>query len=736
MLVDSDDQVEVQAPPLWKQLVLPILLLECVVAVYAYAYVQQENVFNWGAANSYQAWTQVIKATLLSQSWWTTPIVVLYSTHMQHNCFYTVPLLPFSALFGDSRAVYVVSLAVLYLVPYALMMGALATQFVKGDRMRVFWTTVFVTLSIPAVWAPALRGLPDHAAAVVTGLAIYLYLARSATISLRRLVAIGLLLGFAPLVRRHYLYSDVAFFVAAAMHQIQLCRMQTSSPMKDNLINAAKRLGIIALSTVGLLCSLGILFVIDLVNHNYPRLYEAFHATYNEATSYYMTSFGIMLWLMAGLGMLLGAIQKNQKQPMGNFVSTFAVVNILIWLVAVRQLAVHYTIFFDWFVVFGIVLLITQTMENRSNKGIFAAIFIALLLSINMTIGLAPDSVLKMLPFKPTKLGLVMVPEQKGDPVSKIFSANYGPRTRNDVPEVLSLTRFLHEHTTAKDQVFIGVVSDVFHADILKNAERMLYGMKGPYISGLSAPSVDSQDSYPLEFLLKANYVVLAHPTSFYIKEADEDVLKVATTVFDQKWDFASDFEQLPEHFKLGKDTEITIYKRIRPTSIQTIVSTLDKITRAIPETPGGQSPIVSTGEQPSEKLDTDQTKRSQFSFDLANYPNHTAYLISAKQMNGPVTMSGVIEPRDGGAVPMWIKVVLGGKDQKIPNANLTMSFYNADGQLDLQNSNKSAKVDEHGNFELGGDAHNEYVVVEITAPGNSQAKLTLENVKLRQHSR
>jgi hypothetical protein len=198
----------------------------------------------------------------------------------------------------------------------------------------------------------------------------------------------------------------------------------------------------------------------------------------------------------------------------------------------------------------------------------------------------------------------------------------------------------------------------------------------------------------------------------------------VATAVFDQKWEFASDFAQLPEHFKLGKDTDITIYKRIRPTSIQTIVATLDKMTRAVPETPGGQSPIVSTGEPPGDALDTDQTKRSEFSFDFANYPDQTAYLISAKKMNGPVILSGVIKPPDGG------------KDQKIPTPNMTMSFYSADGQLDSPNSNKSATVDKQGQFELGGDAQNEYVVVAIAAPGNSEAKLTLKNVKLRQHSR
>lgn len=702
-------------------MVLPIVLLEVVVGLYAYAYIQQENVFNWGASNFYQVMAQVVRMELLRHPL-TTPLLILVSTMNDHNFFFTVPLLPFSLIFGDSRAVYIVSLAVLYLVPYALMMGALATQFIKGNRMRVFWTTVFVTLSVPAVWAPALRGLPDHAAAVVTGLAIYLYLARSATISIRRLVIIGILLGFAPLVRRHYLYSDVAFFVAAAIHQFQLCRMQTSSPMKDNLINAAKRLGVVALSAIGTLCTLGILFVLDLLNHNYPRLYEAFHATYNEACSYYLTSFGIMLWLMAALGMMLSHFQKNEKQPMGYFISTFAVINLVIWLVAVRQLAVHYTIFFDWFIVFGIVMLIIPAMESRSSKGILVAVFIALSLAINMTVGLAPNSVLALLPFKPTKFGLVMVPQQKGDVVSQIFSANYGPRTRTDVPAVLSLTKFLHDSATKDDHVFVGVVSDLLNGDILKNAEKMVYGSKGSYVSFIESPSVDSRDSYPLESLVRANYVVLGHPTTFYIKESDEDVLKAATACFDQNWDFARDFEQLPEHFKLGKDTDITIYKRIHPTSIQTLVATLDKMERAVPETPGGQSPIVSTGEPPANANNTDQTKRSEFDFDFAKYPDHKAYFISAKKMSGAVTLSGLI------------KEIVEGKEAKTGSANLTMSFYNADGQLDLEDSDKSAQA-QQGEFTLEGKARDEYVVVEITPGANTAGKLKLENVKLVQHS-
>jgi hypothetical protein len=85
-------------------------------------------------------------------------------------------LAPFIFFFGDSRIVYIVSNALVYIVPFSLVMGVLATKIIPVHSHIVFWSTTFLTLLIPPTWISTLRGYPDIGAAVLIGLAILFYL--------------------------------------------------------------------------------------------------------------------------------------------------------------------------------------------------------------------------------------------------------------------------------------------------------------------------------------------------------------------------------------------------------------------------------------------------------------------------------------------------------------------------------------------------------------------------------
>lgn len=116
-------------------------------------------------------------------------------------------LVPFIFLFGDSRIVYIVSSALVYIVPFSLVMGMLATKIIPVHSRLVFWSTTFLTLLIPPTWISTLRGYPDIGAAVLIGLAVLIYLKDIKLKIWWQAPLIGVLLALAILFRRHFAYN-------------------------------------------------------------------------------------------------------------------------------------------------------------------------------------------------------------------------------------------------------------------------------------------------------------------------------------------------------------------------------------------------------------------------------------------------------------------------------------------------------------------------------------------------
>jgi hypothetical protein len=133
-----------------------------------------------------------------------------------YNLAFTVPLLPV-LLLGRSRLVYELALALLYFLPFALAVGAIASRAVPPHSRGVFWSAVGITLLTPMAWVPMLRGLPDTGGAMLMCLALWLYLRDPQLKRAHSFILIALPLVAAVLFRRHFGYAVVAFFVAAAL---------------------------------------------------------------------------------------------------------------------------------------------------------------------------------------------------------------------------------------------------------------------------------------------------------------------------------------------------------------------------------------------------------------------------------------------------------------------------------------------------------------------------------------
>lgn len=64
--------------------------------------------------------------------------LVEQSLDRERNRLYTLPLVPLILVFGDSRFVYEIGLALVYLLPFALVMGAIATCLIPVHPQAIF----------------------------------------------------------------------------------------------------------------------------------------------------------------------------------------------------------------------------------------------------------------------------------------------------------------------------------------------------------------------------------------------------------------------------------------------------------------------------------------------------------------------------------------------------------------------------------------------------------------------
>ncbi|MBP0009870.1 hypothetical protein [Roseofilum sp. Belize Diploria] len=137
-------------PWLWH--VICLMLLVVTVCSGTVLYVSSEKYFHFWDFAAYQMWAQE-SFTAFSQSWSIGWQELQASFYHNYNKLYTLPLIPGFWLFGDSRLGYILSLAIAYLIPFTLAMGAIATQ------LLCFGQPYFSPSVFPPVGYPYYRGI-------------------------------------------------------------------------------------------------------------------------------------------------------------------------------------------------------------------------------------------------------------------------------------------------------------------------------------------------------------------------------------------------------------------------------------------------------------------------------------------------------------------------------------------------------------------------------------------------
>ncbi|MBP0040157.1 MAG: hypothetical protein J7545_10800 [Roseofilum sp. SBFL] len=644
------------------------MLLVITVSSGTILYVSSEQYFHFWDFAAYQIWAQE-SFTAFSQSWLIGWQELQASFSQSYNKLYTLPLIPGLWLFGDSRLGYILSLAIAYLIPFTLAIGAIATQLIPIYPSLVFWSTVFFSLCIPATWLPTLQGYPDTGAALFIAIALWIYLQNTRLKYRWQIPLIGICLTLAFVWRRHFAYSGIALILTFIIQGIltYLKEKNSQSPRAiNNLIEYQIKIVLIGVTSFLTLVLIARPYLLLALQRNYTDLYQSYIIPYSQLLHQYLDFYGLSLLGLSLVGFVM-AWGKLSRQPY-RIIFIFYAICAIEWIGILRYMGVQYTLHLTPLVILGVVSLV-WTIVKTTNRPIKNLLIWGLIgyLMLNLTLSFTP----------------------LGQPLSRtfqtiLFSLYSPPPSRSDYPELVRVVRALHHLAPNQEPLYLVGSSLIFNSSLISVANQELYGQNSSNLYILPTPNIDSEGWYPLEQLLQAKYVMMAQPFQHIIAVEETDVEKVVYDIFDRNGPIAADFKQLPLEFELENNTKLVIYERLHNTSVELAWETFIQMQGVIGDRPGNQPPWIALNPNfQTAILPQSDTYTVATSFNEQNY-DQILDILWINALPNPFILTGK---------PVFSSDVC-------PESNLRLSWINPQGESEYL-TETSLRVEDASVFEL-----------------------------------
>lgn len=590
-----------QRQELLIDLVLGIALLAAILSV-TYLYVSSEHIFYWSDYSGYQNITHAIVAHSY-ESPGAAIGAIAGSMGSDYNAIFTIPLVPVIRIFGESRLVYELGLAVVYLLPFTLVLAAVAVKLIPLRPRAVFWSTVALTLLTPMVWEPTLRGYPDTGAAFAIALAVWIYLYNTRLDRWWQIPLIGFLLVAAMLFRRHFAYAATAFVGALVLHALTRFAARMRQRMRESLrelCSSAVRIALVVVVASLVLLVFGRSFVHRILTVDYNELYASYLDPSPVVLRWYLEVYGWAATICAAVGLILGIRRRTAQLDVAVFIAIFGGLSLIQWSLVVRQIGEHYTLHFTPTIVLGLAALVwTVWTWLRGRRRALALCAVSLVMIANMVAGL-------------TSVG------SAASVVRPLFALNTPPLTRPDYDQVVQLVDYLRGQAAQGEPIYVVASSGIMNRDLLPNAEHALYGWDGSRLNIMPIPHIDSRDFLPLEMLLQAQYVLVVEPFQHQLDVDQQRVVKVVFDLFAENQEIAHDFVRLPTTFALADGAVVHIYQRTRRSSLQAALRALHAMQRSIRTSPGGQLDWMVIDQPYPASI----TKQQDSTYSLTTHPN------------------------------------------------------------------------------------------------------------------
>jgi hypothetical protein len=546
--------------------VLAIVALALAVGALAYAYMRQERfVYYWDYANFHVIAVQLADALMADPRAGATMFVDALAR--EYNLIFALPLLPIIVLTDGSRLAFVVALAVLYLVPFALTIGVICRRVFPQLGRAAQWIGTLLAIAVPPVWSMVMRGYPDvlGAAVLLAGLAVLLGDVRLERWSTVLWTAFAIAAAVA--IRRHLAYASLAMLGTAALtvalHWFETLRAHGMPAVLDDA-RGGRLLRAAALppAALGFLMVVNPFFAGMVLQNDYGNLYASYQLPPGELLKVFSYQMGRPFLVLAALGIIVGLVRWHLRCTPVTALSLFGSTWLVLWLGVARQYSPHHVIVTMPLMAIAGVLQVADLLR-ASARPTWAGLWLALVL---VYVGAGAIVV-----YGPWTSAYVAVQQP-----TMLLSTYYGPLIRHDFDELRQLVGALRE---GRQPTLVGASNGVLNYELVDRAETQLFGNRGrKRLSVLLSPQIDSRDARPVEDLLRSGQVVVVTPFQYHLTPSEQDVVRVVIDALTRDWPIARDFVRGTRTFHLDGGTEAAVYRRVAPTSIEVALDTFRRV--------------------------------------------------------------------------------------------------------------------------------------------------------------
>jgi hypothetical protein len=321
-----------------------LAILTLIIVTVTTLYITSERNFHWWI-DWYYPTLEIANA--LRESPPEAIALLVKSLEQERNRLYALPLIPFLWAFGNSRLTYEIGLALVYLLPLPLVMGAIASQIIQTQRRLVFWLTALITILVPVAWVPTFMGIPDTGGAVFLGLATLVYLKDIRLKQWWRVAAIGVLIGMAILLRRPFIYGGFALLAAIGVQGLMFFALEVRKrPVNAgrSLVLVGVKLGLMGATTLATLMVVAPGFTYGALTINYTTLYTSWSLPFSDSFNLYAGFYGWGTWLLVAIGFSAAIITRAVALPAITFAGISGAISLIIWIVVLRYGNVFYSL--------------------------------------------------------------------------------------------------------------------------------------------------------------------------------------------------------------------------------------------------------------------------------------------------------------------------------------------------------------------------------------------------------
>jgi hypothetical protein len=493
-------------------------------------YVSRERTYFYWDLSMYHAYAR----DLVMTSGFEAKAAKFFASFSQnYNLLFSLPSVLAMELFGTSRLVFIMAHFLAFLVPLEMIAALFLRRLLALSFPEALALALCVAPTVIPLWTPLFEGFPDAASAFL--FAVALFTAAFGFQTTRRALGVGVLLGLAVVLRRHFAYAVVAFYPAFALTQLP-CRARW-----------VREGGLAFLS--GLVVGLVILaleptYVHTVLTTSFRDLYKSYEEPFGVFSIYVGSTFGLLSLSLSSVG-LIWACLRAKEASYARFLGFFALLWFFVWGLGPSQLGPHH---------------LMPVLPLAALVGTASFFFVVQgsrrrLLQISAATLLTTQALWCLVVAPSTEFTKVPGP-------LSFWAEPHPPLIRGDYDTLARLAKDLTAMTGPQDKVVIVGSSPILNQDLLRAVltDRLHDTTLLPRL--LFAPEVDHNQGPPYDVVAGGTLFVVPTPSQYHLNPAGQKVVTALARQFPPNDVRVKAFTLLPQTYALDQDVHLALWRR------------------------------------------------------------------------------------------------------------------------------------------------------------------------------